>query len=87
MGDGWTWIEIRREVGPDPDGFAEGRSSDSGRDEAIKYEALTRLVLNGPNPVTSTETSSGSVKDDEARPITSVSGIGTGGPKSPMASG
>ena len=43
IGVGCTWIETRRESALS----GEEKANDGGRDEAIKYEALTRLVLKG----------------------------------------
>lgn len=40
---GWTWTEIRRSKDPSFD----GKVKDDGRDEAIRYEALTKFDLKG----------------------------------------
>lgn len=47
MGEGWTFIETRRGTASEPSEDAGENVKEGGRDEAIRYEAFTRLDLNG----------------------------------------
>jgi hypothetical protein len=46
MGEGWTCIAMRRIAGVPP-GVSVGKDTDGGRADAIRYDALTTLDLNG----------------------------------------
>jgi hypothetical protein len=46
MGDGWTWREMRRSSFESSASLHE-KVNEGGREEAIRKEALTRLVLKG----------------------------------------
>lgn len=65
---------------------AAGNDKDDGSDEAIRYEALTRFVLNGPKPVTSTEMSSPAKDSVGAVAGAAATGIRESMPQSPMMS-
>lgn len=47
MGEGWTFIETRWETESEPSEEAGEKVNEGGSDEAIRYEAFTRLDLNG----------------------------------------